>query len=241
MFKHRLIKWLGALALLTTWGAALFSCAPAGASAPIITPTGIRPATRVPTGAAAVPRTPQVAWCRSFSGYGRYTLHVGCEQVAIAGQTYSLTRRDNEFVIEGHTISRGIYRKTRPWLYVHNMEGDSVDVTLDEGSKPEYPLYTGASDSIFDVYAGPWPMTRSTNAAFSDNYWLISHRWSDTGILFDLQQQQGSVTNWSLVRGDIFVPGDGTEVTIGEIHTKVKILTFEAGGQRAQVQFTAMP
>ena len=179
--------------------------------------------------------------CPTFSGYGRYTMRVDCEKVVIGGETYKLTRVGNDLVIAGHTLGRGIYRKTRPWLYVHSMDGDKVNITFEEGSKAEYPLYTGSSASIFDVYAHPWEMTRSTNAAFPDHYWLVSHRWSDTGIFFDLQQRIGDVREWGLVQGDIFVPGDGGEVTIAEINTKVRIIlnSFNAAERTAMVEFTA--
>lgn len=182
--------------------------------------------------------------CPTFSGYGRYTMQVDCEKVIIGGKTYKITQRDNELVVAGHTLGRGIYRKDRPWLYVHHVDGDRVDITFEEGSKPEYPLYTGSSGSIGDVYAHPWEMTRSTNAEFPDNYWLVSHRWSDTGIFFDLQQRIGDVTEWRLVQGDIFVPDDGTtEVLVNAetINTKVNIIpsTFDATQRKAKVKFTA--
>ena len=179
--------------------------------------------------------------CQTYSGYGRYLLRVDCDEVEINNETYMITRSGDDLVLEGHTFSRGIYRKTRPWLYVHRKGNDKVDITFEEGSKSVYPLYTGVSASIFDVYAHPWDMTRSTNAAFSDNYWLISHRWSINGIFFDLQQRTGDVTSWRLAQADIFVPGDGTEVPIGEINTKVKIIpsTFNFAQKKAQVEFIA--
>ena len=176
--------------------------------------------------------------CPTFSGYGRYTMQVDCEKVIIGGETYEITRVGNDLAVAGHTFGRGIYRKSRPWLYVHHMDGNRVDITFEEGSKAEYPLYTGVSASIFDVYGHPWEMTRSTNAAFPDNYWLVSHRWSDTGIFFDLQQRIGDVMEWRLVRGDIFVPRDGTEVEIAEIPTKVRIISFNAAERTAMVEFT---
>ena len=149
--------------------------------------------------------------CATFNGYGRYTLRVDCDKVKIDEETYEITRQGADLVVGGHTLKRGIYRKTRPWLYIHHMYDNKVDLTFDEGSKAGYPLYTGASASIFDVYAKPWEMTSSTNAEFSDNFWLISHRWSDQGIFFDLQRRIGDETQWQLVREDIFVPGDGSE------------------------------
>lgn len=177
--------------------------------------------------------------CQTYNGYGRYLLRVDCDKVEINNQTYMITKSGNDLVIEGHTFSRGIYRKTRPWLYIHRMDNEKVDITFEKGSKSIYPLYTGVSASIFDVYAHPWDMTRSTNAAFSDNYWLISHRWSSDGILFDLQERTGDVTSWRLAQPDILVPSDGTEVLIGEINTKVKIVpsTFNFAQKKAKVEF----
>lgn len=180
-----------------------------------------------------------IGCCSTYSGYGRYTMQVDCEKVVIGGETYEIARHGNDLAIAGHTIQRGIYRKSRPWLYIHHINGDKVDVTFEEGSKAEYPLYTGVSASIFDVYSHPWEMTRSTNAGFPGNYWLISHWWTDTGISFDLQQRIGDVMEWRLVQGDIFVPRDGIEVEIAEINTKVKIISFNAEERTAIVEFTA--
>ncbi len=120
--------------------------------------------------------------CPTHNGYGRYSMKVGCGKVVIDGETYAITQNGDELVIEGHTISRGIYRKTHPWLYVHQIEGGVADFTFDEGSKDIYPLYTGASTSVFDVYAHPWEITRSTNFSFPDGYWLVSHRSSIPGF-----------------------------------------------------------
>lgn len=178
--------------------------------------------------------------CHTFSGYGRYMLRVDCDEVEI-DDVYRITRNSNDLVLDGHTFSRGIYRKTRPWLYIHRKGNDIVDITFEEGLKSDYPLYTGASASIFDVYAHPWDMTRSTNAAFASNYWLISHRWSSTGIFFDLQERIGDVTSWRLAKADILVKSDGTEVLIEEINTKVKIIpsTFNFAQKKAKVRFIA--
>lgn len=177
--------------------------------------------------------------CQTYSGYGRYLMRVDCDEVEIDGQTYMITKSGGDLVIDSHTFARGIYRKTRPWLYIHRKDEEEVDITFEQGLKDIYPLYTGVSASIFDVYAHPWEMTRSTNAAFPDNYWLISHRWSSAGILFDLQQRTGGVTDWRLVRADILVPSNGAEVLIGEINTKVKIVpsTFNLAQKKANVQF----
>ena len=156
----------------------------------------------------------------------------------IDGETYAITQNGDELVIEGHTISRGIYRKTHPWLYVHQIEGGVADLTFDEGSKDIYPLYTGASASVFHVYAHPWEITRSTNFSFPDGYWLVSHRWSNTGVYFDLQQNMGDPTLWVLVQADIFVAGNGTATSIPEINSMVKINDFDAGQMEAMVEFT---
>ena len=178
--------------------------------------------------------------CSTYIGYGRYTLKMDCDQVQIDGINYKITMRSGDLVVADHTFDRGIYRKTRPWLYLHHVDGDEVDITFEEGSKAVYPLYTGVSASIFDVYARSWEMTRSTNAAFTGGFWLVSHRWSNTGIFFDLQKNLGDVTAWQLVKGDIFVPGDGTEVTVSEINTSIRITSFDAVAQEAMVQFTAL-
>lgn len=177
--------------------------------------------------------------CQSYHGYGRYMIRVDCDDVEIEGKTYKITRRGNELVVAGHTLPRGIYRKTPPWLYLHHVNQNEVDITFEKGSKPSYPLYTGASATILNPYVRPWPVIHSTNVEFSDNYWLVSHRWSDTGIFFDLHQQIGDVTRWELVQGDIFIPGDGKEIRIEEINTKVKVLSFDPREKWAIVQFSA--
>lgn len=177
--------------------------------------------------------------CNSYQGYGRYTIQE-CDKAKIGNATYKLSRKGNEWLINGRTLYRGICREKRPWLYVHHIEADKVDITFDIGSKGLYPLYTGASASILNVFKHPWEMTRSTNAAFPGNYWLVSHRWSDNGIFFDLQEQIGDETRWQLVQGDIFVPGDGTDITVPEIGTKVKVLSFDAASKKALVKFTSL-
>lgn len=177
--------------------------------------------------------------CDTYEGYGRYTLKVDCDEVIINGTTYKLTNLNSDFVIDGHTISRGIYRKTKPWLYIHDIQNDRVDITFEEGGKKEYPLYTGSSASIFSVYEHPWEMTKSTCASFNDNYWLISHRWTNTGIYFDLQRKLNDNSMWQLVQANIFVPSNGSEVNIDEITTKVKIVEFDSDQMKAKVQFIA--
>ena len=176
--------------------------------------------------------------CDTYQGYGRYTLRVDCDEVILNGVTYKITTRDNDFVIDNHTIARGIYRKTEPWLYIHEIENNKVDLTFDEGKKGEYPLYTGSSGSIFDVYAHPWEMTRSTCANFADDYWLISHRWTNEGIYFDLQRKLGDNRSWQLVEENIFVPRDGSEISIQTINTKVRVrANFNPNLMKANVEF----
>jgi hypothetical protein len=175
--------------------------------------------------------------CATYSGYGRYAMEVGCDVVEIAGVTYQLERSGSDLTVGGRSLQRGINRDARPWLYLHEDQGGRGDITFDEGSKDIYPLYTGVSASIFGVYDHAWEMTRSTNAAFSENYWLVSHRWAADAIYFDLEQRTGDVTQWRLARADIRVPGDGTEVTVQEISTSVKILSFDPVQRVAMVQF----
>ncbi len=177
--------------------------------------------------------------CSTYEGYGRYMLKVDSDQVKIDGINYKITRRGSDLVVADHTFGRGIYRKTKPWLYLHHVNGDKVDITFEEGGKAEYPLYTGVSASIFDVYAKPWKIIRSTNASFAEDFWLVSHRWSDTGVYFDLQKNLGDVTSWQLEVENIFVPGDGTEVLVAEIETRIKIISFDAVAQEATVQFSS--
>ncbi len=161
----------------------------------------------------------------------------------IEGEAYTVERRGRELVVDGHTVPRGIYRKTRPWLYLHGVDGDTVDITFDSGRKSLYPLYTGLSGAIFDVYAHPWEMERSTAATFDDDYglWLVSHRWSDDGIFYDLQRRLEGDTRWSLERGDIFVPGDASEVIVREIATSVRVLSFDPAARKAMVKFERRP
>lgn len=184
--------------------------------------------------------------CTVYNGYGRYTLNSNCERVVIATDTFLLTKRltQNEFVIDGHTVGRGIYRKTRPWLYVHELDlaGNKIDVTFDSGSKPLYPLYTGSSASIFDVYSRAWDISKSTCAVFDDDYWLVVHRWAANGVYFDLQQRQNNDdTDWNLVQADIFVNSNGTITNVSQIDTDISLTAFDANAKIATVQFTENP
>lgn len=175
--------------------------------------------------------------CSTFSGYGRYELKPGCDSVEIAGQSHQVIRSGTSLLVDNRTLTRGVNRDSTPWLYFHHDDGNKVDITFDIGTKDIYPLHTGISASIFAVYDHPWEMTRSTNAAFENNYWLVSHRWSDDEILFDLQQRVGDVTQWQLVTANIFVPDDGTEVVVPEINTGIKILSFDSSLNKATLQF----
>ena len=176
--------------------------------------------------------------CQTFNGYGRYILRVDCDKVKIGDATYKITRQGTDLMVADHSFQRGIYRKTRPWLYVHQIQQDKVDITFEEGLKDMYPLYTGASASTSGGFTQPCKLESSTNISFPDDYWLVSHRWSDQGVLFDLQRRIADVTQWQLVRGDILVPGNGTEVQIAEINAKVKITSFNAQDKTAMAHFT---
>jgi hypothetical protein len=179
--------------------------------------------------------------CTTHHGYGRYDLEVGCDRVEIDGVEHQVDGSGSNPMLGSRTLQRGINRDDLPWLYLHRSQGNRVDITFDKGSKDIYPLYTGLSASIFSVYDHPWEMTRSTNAAFDNNYWLVSHRWAADAIYFDLQQRTGDVTQWQLVRADIRVPDDGTRLSVPEINTAIKILSFEPVQKKAMVEFTRQP
>ena len=184
--------------------------------------------------------------CTTHTGYGRYDLDLNCDKVVIDTDTFKLTKRiaQNEYIIDGHTISRGIYRKTRPWLYVHSIDAanNRVNVTFDEGSKSLYPLYTGSSASIFQVYSKPWDINQSTCAAFANDYWLVAHRWDADGVYFDLQQRENNDdTRWNLVQADIFVASSGAITTVNQIDTDISLTAFDANAKTAIVQFTESP
>lgn len=184
--------------------------------------------------------------CTTYTGYGRYTLSPNCGKVVINTDTFELTKRliQNDYVIDGHTVGRGIYRKTRPWLYVHDIDtaNDKIDVTFDSDSKPSYPLYTGSGASIFQVYSKPWDISRSTCAAFADDYWLVAHKWTSNGVYFDLQQRQNNDdTHWNLVQADIFVNSNGTVTSVSQIDTDIVLTAFDATAKTATVEFTENP
>lgn len=176
-----------------------------------------------------------------YEGYGRYTMIPNCTEVEIGTNVYKLNRRGSRFELDGHTLGRGIYRKTKPWLYVHEIDSDKIDITFDMGSKDSYPLDTGSSATIFDVYRSePWDIQKSTVAEFEDSYFLVSHIFSEDGVYFDLQRNIDPETNvrWLLVEGNIFVKKDGTTTVIDEINTIVEITEFNYDTKTAKVKFT---
>jgi hypothetical protein len=177
---------------------------------------------------------------QTYNGYGRYVLRINVDKVNIDGNLYDVTMRAGDVVVDAHTLSRGIYRKTRPWLYLHQETDTRVDITSEEGLKEEYPLYTGSGGSIFEVLSKPWDIKQSTCAAFANNCWLVFHRWVENGVLVDLQQQTGSVKDWRLLRGDILLPDNGSEVSISEINTKVGCVAFNFQQKTARVKFTSL-
>lgn len=178
--------------------------------------------------------------CGSFDGFGRYTLGIDCDTVQIDGDSYQITRSGEHLLLGTRVLQRGINRDAAPWLYLHEANADQVDITFDKGSKEIYPLYTGATASIFDVFAHPWPVARSTNAAFADGFWLVFHRWVGEGLLVDLHRRTGDVTEWTLVQADILVANDGSVTAIPEIGAGVEVTAFDAGQQTATVRFTPL-
>ena len=65
------------------------------------------------------------------------------------------------------------------------------------------------------------------------------HTWTEEGIVADLLQQGGSNEEWTLVRGDILIPMDGSEVRIAQLQSKAKCEAFDLDDQTATVVFTA--
>lgn len=180
--------------------------------------------------------------CRQFAGYGRYTLRNNCGTVTIGGIAYKAVYDANrqgggEFIINGHTVGRGIYRKERPWLYVHHIDRErkSVDLTFDSGEKSQYPLYTGSKASIFEIYEHPWQIEKSTCLSFSNNKWLVAHNWSSGGVYFDLQQMGASEDTWTLIQPDILIPASGESVSIPSIGASVKIQAFDLSNNKATI------
>ena len=182
-----------------------------------------------------------VSCCNNYEGYDRYVLKVDCQTVTIDGIAYQLTQSDatNDFIINDETLHRGIMRKVRPWLYIHYIDeaAKTVDVTFDNGAKEEYPLYIGSSGSIFSVFSKPWDIEKSTCLSFADGYWLVSHRWGDNGIYFDLQKNMGDPRSWSLI-DEIFVANDGTGHTIPVINVNILIENYSATAETAIITVT---
>ncbi|MBR9922656.1 MAG: hypothetical protein GYB31_17625 [Bacteroidetes bacterium] len=185
------------------------------------------------------------ACCSDYTGYGRYTLTEDCQTVTIDGTIYQLTTAPNgtELAIDGHTLGRGIYRKTRPWLYVHtiNMASKTANITFDAGSKPSYPIYTGSTASIFQPFSQAWNIERSTCVAFDNDYWLVAHRWDSNGVYFDLQQRQDNDnTRWNLITPDIYVTNGGAAVPVAEISTEITITAHDDSAKTATVEFNGI-
>lgn len=179
--------------------------------------------------------------CPEYEGYGRYVLKVNCQTVSINGDIYQLTQNTatNDFIINDQTLHRGIMRKEKPWLYIHeiNETVTTVDVTFDNGSKKIYPLYVGSSGSIFSVFSKPWEIEQSTCLSFADDHWLVAHRWADDGIYFDMQKNLGDVLSWSLLE-EIFVANDGEEHSIPEIFVKIQIMEYSASAKTATIKIS---
>ncbi len=175
--------------------------------------------------------------CHNYHGYGRYQLRPSCDTVEIDGEIYEVEMRGNEPVLDSHTLDRGIYRKTRPWLYVHGI-GDSVDVTFESGLEPSLPLSTGSSQSISNVFDQPAEILGTTSAAFPDDYWLVSHRWSGDGFFFDLHQRLADDRRWRLVQGDIFIDGSRRAIlNVEEFGVIMDVDSLDAENRQAEVEF----
>jgi len=182
--------------------------------------------------------------CEVYQGYGRYTLKVNCERVIIEGSEYLLSIYDNgELVIDNHTLERGIYRKTKPWLYIHNIdaENNQVDVTFDSGLKSEYPLYTGSYGTMNISYTETVELNESNNIQI-ENYWLVSHVFTNDGIYFDLHENLDPLSNldWKLVQGNILVNSNGSPKDVSQVNTSIQILDFDLPNKKAKVKFTQM-
>lgn len=175
--------------------------------------------------------------CKSYEGYDRYSLKIGCDRVTINGREYTFTRQGPDLMVDGHSVDRGIYRKTRPWLYVHDTSGGYVDVTFDEGLKDYYPLYTGSLRSFFNVMTQSCDVSESSDLEFQEGKWLVLHRWTPEGVVGDVQQRTGSTEEWNLVRGDILFPKTGIEIFIPELNTTGRCTSFDLEARKADLQF----
>lgn len=192
----------------------------------------------IPLFSTGCPRRP----CPNYNGYGRYTLSVDCESVRINGKTYQLkwAQDQNNLAIAGHTISRGIMRKTEPWLYIHMMDLQTkrAEITFDNGEKPNYPLYVGSAGAINVIYDQLVDIKKSTCIEFPDKYWLVCHRWKNNGVYFDLQQNTGDAEQWQLIK-EIFVP-DGGSQTVEIISAKITVTSCNEAQETASIRFAAV-
>jgi hypothetical protein len=177
--------------------------------------------------------------CKTYTDYGRYTLRVDCDKVKIGGEEYAITRSGEELYLGGHPVARGIYRASQPWLYVHRIAEDEVDVTFDEAKLGFYPLYTGGMRAIFKPFLQPCDVQQSSIIQFGEGLWLVLHRWTEEGIIADLERREGSDEKWTLVRKEILIPADGSEIPISQLNARVKCTSFDPGAQSAMVVFTA--
>lgn len=188
---------------------------------------------------AVAAMTALLSSCCIGNTYGRYDMQVG-QCVKIDGVKHTLSKQGNEYLIDAHTIKRGINRKYKPWVYVHEIKQGGVDITFDIG-KGDYPLYTGSSASIFSIFDHPWEMTKSTNASLGNNHWTISHKWRTDGILFDVQEMGSSNLAWGLVAADLFVSSNGNKELIPGTNIAVRIVSFDYANKKAKVEFIQMP
>jgi hypothetical protein len=175
--------------------------------------------------------------CKTYT-YGRYTLRVDCDRVKIAGEEYALTRAGEALYLGGHPVTRGVYRMSQPWLYVHRIAEDEVDVTFDEAKLGFYPIYTGSMRAIFKPFLQPCDVRQSSSVQFGDSLWLVLHTWTDEGIVGDVNRREGSEEEWSLVRGDILIPADGVEIPIVQLNARVRCTAYDPDEQTAMLVFT---
>lgn len=184
---------------------------------------------------------------RTFKGYGRFKVRIDQDLVIPNGLPYKITNlgRPGPFiprilVFDDHTIGRGIYRKTRPWLYVHHINDLSmeVDITIEEGPNDEVPLHTGRSTYGSKVGGNSWVREVTGSAVIDvDNKWLVVNRWSDTGFYLDLFDRFGDL-NWHLIQEDIFVQQDGGNVEVPELIGVLSANSFDASEQKAVLQYS---
>jgi hypothetical protein len=175
--------------------------------------------------------------CETHAGYGRYTLRVGFDRVRIADEEYVVTDEGGVLYLGGHPLTRGVYRASQPWLYVHRIAEDEIDVTFDEAAKEFYPLYTGSRFAIFNPFAGPCEIGQSSCVQFGDSLWMVLHRWTEEGIVGDVIRRGGSGEEWTFVRGDLLIPADGTEIPVRQLNARVKCASFDPDERTATLVF----